>query len=1259
LNRFLKDTVYRHAWLPIAAAWLFTLSFIFSNYWSYTSSPQGVRKNLENYLQRQERSFSDMASDTALMLRFLHTQESESELAKNTSAGFGLFLYQETSAGTPELKYWNTQQMTPTDELLSRPDGGSMEHLSNGQFEFIKRRISVPGREAMLVCGLIPVHWNYFVENDILRNGFAGNLGVDRNYDVSMSPTDFPVNSMSGKTLYYLEKRGTLRAETNDWITILLRVLGTVLILLYLHYLAMGVSRHFGLGWGMLLLVSVVVGLRALSYAFPVPVNFGQFELFSPLVYGSNIILRSLGDLLVNALLFLWVALFWRGQANKFGFRISIRDRTWKFVAHAVLMAVLFFVTVVTGEVVRSLVSDSSISFDVTNFFSLNIYSVFGFIVLCSIAMGYFILSNILLQFDAQCWQGSWAQRAVLLALTGLIFLSTRLHDTDNLFQLGLLAWLLFYVYLLGRFDGEVYRHLSGSATVFWIMVFTGSITVIVITANTEREFELMRKGAEKKAYQADPASEKVMSITVQSVTNDFLLKNMPRFAQPEEGGKLKDSIVASYTRAYVNRFESRLFLYDTSGHPLSPGDPLTYDTLNTIFTILGKKTRFPELRYYETSFDNFNYIFRREIRDSTALKGYFFLVSKPRRYQGESYYPELIKPSVELSFEGSPNYSYAVYERDTLLYHQNDYPFSYRLDPRDIPLAEFDKKNRDGYQELWYKVGNDRVVVITRKSNLLLEAITLFAWLFCIFLLMVGLFQGVSLMIRTGLNWARMRDQWQLSIKNQIYGTIIFVSIFSFVVIFAATIVLFIQRFNRNNQEKLSRTIQVMANELKTQMDEHAATDDGVAVYDSVNLGVIQKEVSAISEIHNADLNLYDVNGTLLVSSQPFYYANGVISRKMEPVAFYEMKRLSRIQFIQDERFGVQDYLSIYVPLHDDQRAVRAFLNIPYFASNRYLNQEISNFLVALINLNAFIILIGGVIAVFITNRITSSFSWIGEKMREVNLGQHNEEITWNRRDELGGLVNEYNKMVQKLEASAKALAKTEREGAWREMARQVAHEIKNPLTPMKLSIQYLQKAIDNNAPNVKELSSNVARTLIEQIEHLSKIAAEFSQFANIGNAKLEDFDLHDLLHSLVSLHSMQDGGEVHWAPLDQRLMIRADKTQINRLFTNLLQNAYEAVPEGQEKLIRVREKLLGSNVVIMVQDNGTGIPVETQAKIFIPNFTTKTSGTGLGLAMSKGIVEQSRGEIWFETEEGKGTTFFVSLPLLPTELPPMEEQS
>jgi two-component system, NtrC family, nitrogen regulation sensor histidine kinase NtrY len=408
-----------------------------------------------------------------------------------------------------------------------------------------------------------------------------------------------------------------------------------------------------------------------------------------------------------------------------------------------------------------------------------------------------------------------------------------------------------------------------------------------------------------------------------------------------------------------------------------------------------------------------------------------------------------------------------------------------------------------------------------------------------------------------------------------------------------------------------------------------------------------MQDAITEISEIHNADINLYDDDGTLQYSSQPFVYNKGILSRQMEPRAYYHMKHLRKSQYVQNEKYGQLKYLSIYTPFKSKDPEIKAYINIPYFASTMELKQEISNFLVAIINLNAFIFLMAGVIAVFITNRITQSFTWIGQKMQEVNLGKHNQEISWGRRDEIGGLVMEYNKMVRKLDDSAVALAKTEREGAWREMARQVAHEIKNPLTPMKLSIQYLQKAIDNNAPNVKELSSSVARTLIEQIEHLSKIAAEFSQFANIGNTLNEDVDLHELMHSLVSLHSMHENIEINWKPVSESVHIFADKTQLNRLFTNLLQNAIEAIPDNRTGIINIDEQIVDDSIIINIQDNGSGIPAEMRSKIFTPNFTTKTSGTGLGLAMSKGIVEKAHGDLWFETTEGKGTTFFIKFPM------------
>jgi nitrogen fixation/metabolism regulation signal transduction histidine kinase len=267
---------------------------------------------------------------------------------------------------------------------------------------------------------------------------------------------------------------------------------------------------------------------------------------------------------------------------------------------------------------------------------------------------------------------------------------------------------------------------------------------------------------------------------------------------------------------------------------------------------------------------------------------------------------------------------------------------------------------------------------------------------------------------------------------------------------------------------------------------------------------------------------------------------------------------------------------------------------------------------------------------------------------MREVNLGKHNEQIVWNRHDEIGELVLEYNKMVTKLGESADALAKSEREGAWREMARQVAHEIKNPLTPMKLSIQYLQKAINNNQPNVKELSSNVASTLVEQIDHLAKIAADFSQFANIGNTYVELFDLHDVMTSLKDLYQSNQQVELKWNRLPEKLMVRADKTQMNRLFTNLFTNAVQACKDDIICRIVIDEKTEDDKAVISIRDNGEGIPDDMRDKIFVPNFTTKSSGTGLGLAMCKSIAEQAHGRIWFDTELGKGTTFYVELPII-----------
>jgi HAMP domain-containing protein len=334
------------------------------------------------------------------------------------------------------------------------------------------------------------------------------------------------------------------------------------------------------------------------------------------------------------------------------------------------------------------------------------------------------------------------------------------------------------------------------------------------------------------------------------------------------------------------------------------------------------------------------------------------------------------------------------------------NYPFAIWLKDSEIPTEGFHQRRNGDFDELWYRMGKEKVVVIARGRTTILETITLFSYIFCSFLFLVAFVQLVSFILKTKFNRKELRKLLQLNIRSQVHSTIIFISIFSFLIIGIATISFFISRYNRNNNDKLSRTMKIMVKEMEKKLSDHNTFDDVVKLYDSVSNSGLQNLVNEVSEIHGVDVNVYDLDGNLQVSSEANVYNKGVLSKKMDPSAFYHLSRLRQVQHAQEEKIGNFSYLSIYSPVRDEDGKVYAYLNIPYFTSKPELRQEISNFLVTIINLNAFIFLIAGLIALFITNRITSSFSIISNKMREVNLGKMNEQIIWNRKDEIGELV-------------------------------------------------------------------------------------------------------------------------------------------------------------------------------------------------------------------------------------------------------------
>jgi nitrogen fixation/metabolism regulation signal transduction histidine kinase len=397
-------------------------------------------------------------------------------------------------------------------------------------------------------------------------------------------------------------------------------------------------------------------------------------------------------------------------------------------------------------------------------------------------------------------------------------------------------------------------------------------------------------------------------------------------------------------------------------------------------------------------------------------------------------------------------------------------------------------------------------------------------------------------------------------------------------------------------------------------------------------------------------DINLYLKDGTLYQTANNRIYYEGWFSSIINPVAHYELVQNKQYSLKQFERIGNLEYLSSYNTVFDENRNLIGYVHLPYFSKSLDLKNEFSNYLGSLINISTLLLMISLLMASYIGRSLVRPLKLMIESLARIRLGAQNKQIDWNRNDEIGQLVEQYNVMLKKLEISMERLAQSEREGAWKEMAKQVAHEIKNPLTPMKLHLQHLQMSIDRDDGHLKEKIASISGILIEQIDQLSRMADEFSSFAKMPVAILETCNLHQVLSSSIDLFKSQKDLTIMYTGRHKDVMVHIDQDQMKRVFTNILKNAQQAARDNEECRIEVDTLLENDYITISFRDNGKGIEEEVRDRIFTPNFSTKNSGMGLGLAICRKIVEQVNGTITFTSETNKGTTFYVTLPVVKT---------
>ena len=478
-----------------------------------------------------------------------------------------------------------------------------------------------------------------------------------------------------------------------------------------------------------------------------------------------------------------------------------------------------------------------------------------------------------------------------------------------------------------------------------------------------------------------------------------------------------------------------------------------------------------------------------------------------------------------------------------------------------------------------------------------------------------------------------------KLSLRSRIFTAMILLVLLASVLIAAVTIYQYDEETKEYHKDRLERKEEAIRKSIKD-----VITKTSFPVITEKLPFIFRKEIFSISNIHGLQINLYDLEGQLLKSSKASLQKD-TVNTCLTAEILNQLSGTAAHRYVISNEVNGNTFQSSYSYITDEKFKNIAILNIPYLERDDIFDRELNEFLLRLGFAYIIMILAAIILAYFISKYITKSLKTISDKMTEFRLEKRNKKIEITSSSiEIEMLVRAYNGMIDELEASAVELAATEREQAWREMAKQVAHEIKNPLTPMRLSVQSFQRKFNPEADDIQTKVNEYSNTLIQQIDTMSSIASAFSNFAKMPAQQKEQLNVVHVVKLAVDIFNEH---YVSFSSDHEELIANFDRTQLIRVVTNLVKNGIQAIPEETENpKIDVRVFADDTNIKITIQDNGSGIAVENKLKVFEPKFTTKTSGMGLGLAMVKNILETYKGSITFTSEINKGTTFVVSFP-------------
>jgi signal transduction histidine kinase len=1185
---------------------------------NFLSDPEKVEKTRQFHL------------DEDFALEFLDTYRNK---------GINILTYEDS-----ELKFWSSFRTFPPNPA-SIKDGTTFAQFANGWYEMIKKSFG-----NYTVIFLIDIKNQYPIENQYLKNRIVPNLSPDNSLNLaSFSDEEVAgIHNIEGKLMFEVKLKPGYSKSLFATLEIWLWIIGIFSICLFVNSFCSWLARN-----GRLILATLVIFLFFLAVRLT-DLQFGWFNhefdlsIFKPTIYAASFFLPSLGDFLLNVIALTWVVLFIYTHKEKYVLSDWVtKSKAAGLALHALLLLVFTALAFLFEQVFFGLIYNSKINFDITNIINLDWLSWISIIILCLVWFNVFLILSILMQITLQTNVTNKERLRLFLVLFGAFFL----YRIFTEFTIFFIAYSLF-IFILGW---NIYRQqhkfsIGIFASLFFCLAFISSIKYQKYSDVKERNSR--SNLIQKMRSSDDPKVISSIGTLEQGIAQDGFIENYFKKPALSRLHVLENYISKKYLDGYLSHFDYQLHFYNHLDSSFRHKNPTPLGKYKQLVRSGSVKTMTSDYFYrVNDAFGYQNYFGIIPIMTGSTILGTLVIELKSQQFNYNSQFPELLIDGKLNSDEDYNKYSFAFYQNDKL--EKQSGKFTYKLSntqyKADVDKLVFINDKEEGYSHLVYRPSVTKTIVVSKEKISYVVRLAALSFFFLVFILFsVSLYALVWLIKNIDENWggwfninrSLMINANKILYKTRIQFSIV-LSVVATLLIVGWTTFFYISDEYRKQQEDFIRE---KMRKVQVSYERQVETS---GIPERTDQAIV--DFNQFADINATFLNLFDTSGNLIFTSLPKIYDYGIIGKKMSSRAFVYLDYLQRSEYLNpNERIGSFLYASAYAPVRDSRNKIIAYIGLPYYANEEDYQTKIGLFINTLINIYALVFVAIGILAVFLANQITSPLTFIQDSIRKTKLGQRNQPIQWSRHDEIGSLIKEYNKMIAALEDSAIKLARSERESAWREMAKQVAHEIKNPLTPLKLGVQLLEKAWKEKDENFEKKFERFNRSFIEQIDSLSTIASEFSNFAKMPDTKLERLQIIPVIEQTREVFIHTHNAEIYINnETRQAVYIMGDKDQLLRTFNNLLKNAIEACRPGINCVIAIRILTDDNRVWIEVADNGKGIDEELQEKIFVPNFTTKSSGTGLGLAFVKQAVENAGGSIDFKSVVGQGTKFYLSFPL------------